>query len=150
MVMNGTTDLFAETSETSESSETASLTLNVGARAQWFSLGDVHVDLSRRKPVARLLWALVVAAERDPNARAGLTTAELIAAGWPGERLVRNAGRIRLRVAVATLRTMGLVSRLVTTPSGYMIAGPLSITLAESDAPQSIGDLHDLDRAEAS
>ncbi len=119
-------------------------TLHVGPRAQWFSLGELHVDLSRRKPVARLFWALVVAAEQSPGD--GMTTMELISAGWPGERLVRNAGRIRLRVAVATLRTMGLISRLVTTPTGYMMAGPLSVQRVESEAPSGI----ELRRAEAS
>jgi hypothetical protein len=110
-------------------------TLRVGAQGRWFALGELRVDLTRRKPVARVLWALVVSAQRSPGA--GLATNELIAAGWPGERLVRNAGRIRLRVAIATLRTMGLVSRLVTTPVGYMIDGPLSIERIESEPSAS-------------
>lgn len=105
--------------------------LVIGAGGQWFSVGDFRVDLSRRKPVARLLWALAEGAEVDMVR--GMLTAELIALTWPGERLVKNAGRIRLRVAVATLRTMGMAGRLVTTATGYTLGGPIRLERADAE-----------------
>ena len=106
--------------------------LVIGARGTSFQLGDLRVDLSRRKPVARILWALTQSSLDGQ----GLATPELIAAGWPGEKLVRNAGRIRLRVAIATLRSMGL-SRIVTTRTGYMLEGRIVVEGPQTDAPPS-------------
>ncbi len=104
----------------------------IGARGTSFQLGDLRVDLSRRKPVARILWALTQSSLDGQ----GLATPELIAAGWPGEKLVRNAGRIRLRVAIATLRSMGL-SRIVTTRTGYRLGGRIVIEGPTTVAPPS-------------
>ena len=104
--------------------------LLIGPRGQWFQLGELKVDLSRRKPLVRLLWALTQVALDGGR---GLSTPELIAAGWPGEKLVKNAGRIRLRVAIATLRSMGL-SRITTTRAGYTLSGTVSV---DGEAPLS-------------
>lgn len=121
--MNGMDDVFT-------APEQDPRPLVIGSRGQWFQLGDLKVDLSRRKPLARLLWALTQVALDSPR---GLSTPELIAAGWPGEKLVKNAGRIRLRVAIATLRSMGL-SRITTTRVGYTLSGTVTV---DTEAPIS-------------
>ena len=137
-------DFFPGSAETAEAP-----TVVIGPRGQWFAVGDLRVDLSRRKPVARLLWALALGSQRP--SLPGLATPELIASSWPGEKLVRNAGRIRLRVAIATLRAMGLGARIVTTRVGYMIDGPLMVQGAESEAPPSHVTGEDMEsQAEAS
>lgn len=46
---------------------------------------------------------------------------ELVAAGWPNERIADRAARNRLRVALATLRKVGLRDVLITKDGGYMI-----------------------------
>ena len=50
-----------------------------------------------------------------------LTFDELIAAGWPGERIGAEAARKRLRTAIWTLRKMGLEPILLTRDDGYLI-----------------------------
>lgn len=101
--------------------------IHVGEQGKWFAVeGGAAVDLSRRRPLARILAALAQTGEP-------IDAPDLIAAGWPGERIVRHAARIRLRVAIATLRSMGLARHIVTTRKGYALAcvivhreGPLS------------------------
>ncbi len=81
----------------------------------WFERDGVVTSLLRRRPLARLVAALLAAGD------AGLSAASLIEAGWPGERILQKAARIRLRVAISTLRGMGLAHALTTTKSGYAL-----------------------------
>jgi DNA-binding winged helix-turn-helix (wHTH) protein len=109
--------------------------LTIGDEAKWFRIGeDLIVDLSRRRPLTRILWALA-------QARGGsLTATDLIEAGWPGERIVRHAARIRLRVAIATLRSMGLARHIETTRIGYALPATTEIEaprVTESGIPLS-------------
>jgi len=76
--------------------------------------------------LARILWALA----KDSQ----MPAMDLIAAGWPGERIVRHAARIRLRVAIATLRSMGLASQIITTRIGYAFACPVEVEQTTTDA----------------
>jgi hypothetical protein len=77
------------------------------------------VGLERRRSLALLLDRL--AAERT-NGGGTLGAAPLFAAAWPGEKAIASAAAHRVRVAVATLRKMGLRDLIVTTPDGYAIA----------------------------
>lgn len=79
----------------------------------WFEIAGARVDLRRRKPLARVLAELA--------RRGAVPRAELVAAGWPGESISWDSARIRLRVAVATLRSMGLADALLTTDAGYAL-----------------------------
>jgi hypothetical protein len=45
----------------------------------------------------------------------------LLAEGWPNERVIATAGATRVRVAIATLRRLGLASVLVTRDDGYLL-----------------------------
>lgn len=102
----------------------------IAASGRWFvnADGDKH-NLERRKILASLLQALVVARRDRPGSR--LTVADLLAAAWPEDRFVGTAGANRVYVALATLRKLGLRDIVVRTDGGYMI-GP--------DAPLQIID----------
>jgi hypothetical protein len=50
-----------------------------------------------------------------------LTWDDLLAAGWPGERMRADAGAHRVRVAISTLRKMGLRDVLRTEEDGYRL-----------------------------
>ena len=97
--------------------------LVVDADARGFSLGGAaRVDLARRGAMRLVLLALV---ERHPGA---VTGAELLALGWPGERVLAEAGATRVRVAVATLRRLGLASVLLTRDDGYLLDPRVPVT----------------------
>lgn len=100
-------------------------TLEIGEQGQWFRMPDFRVDIAKRKPVARLLWALAKGARDNPGVP--VPTKALIEEAWPGEFIVRHAAQIRLRVAIATLRASGLSTRIVTGRGGYMLNGPVNV-----------------------
>lgn len=76
--------------------------------------GGTWIDISRRKPLRRILAALV-AAEGE------LAIEDLLRAGWPGENVSPQAGAARVHVAVATLRRLGLGATLGRRESGYYL-----------------------------
>ena len=95
--------------------------LLVGAGGAWFRApGGARVGLERRRSLALLLDRLAV--ERLERPSSTLSSAALFAAAWPGEKAIPSAAAHRVRVAVATLRKMGLRELLVTTPEGYSLA----------------------------
>lgn len=77
-------------------------------------------DLANHPLFARLLTALVDAHERSPGTPPSF--AALIAAGWPGERILPEAARNRLRVAIRRMRSLGLEGALVTAGDTYMVS----------------------------
>ncbi|MBK8172320.1 MAG: helix-turn-helix domain-containing protein [Sandaracinaceae bacterium] len=79
-----------------------------------FDNGD-RISLSRRYVLMRVLACLA------RNAGHAVTIAELFEAGWPNDRASESALLTRLRVAVATLRQMGLDENLVTHANGYSL-----------------------------
>lgn len=86
------------------------------ADGTWFEPhASERVDLGHRVPLTRLLAALLAAngAEVERDA--------LIAAGWPGERLVPEAAGNRLRVGLSTLRSLGLGALIERTEHGYRL-----------------------------
>ncbi|MEM9695941.1 MAG: tetratricopeptide repeat protein, partial [Myxococcota bacterium] len=80
---------------------------------------NVDVDLSRRKPLKRIVYALTQNRLDKPGE--GLDIDELFAAGWPGERLRRESLRNRVHVALSTLRKLGLRDHLVGVTGGYAL-----------------------------
>lgn len=95
--------------------ELSSPRLKVAPDGRGFNLDGRVVDLSRRGPLARVLAALV-AAWPDPAARDAL-----VASGWPGEQIHPEAASKRLRVAITTLRKLGLAPVLRTRDDGYVL-----------------------------
>ncbi|MCH9682357.1 MAG: sigma 54-interacting transcriptional regulator [Deltaproteobacteria bacterium] len=93
----------------------------VDAQGQWFHPdGEARVELLHRPVLMRLLAALV--ASHVQSTGGVLTPEQLVAAGWPDERLGRRVGVNRLYVAVSTLRKLGLGSMVERTRSGYRFA----------------------------
>ncbi|MBL8601225.1 MAG: FHA domain-containing protein [Myxococcales bacterium] len=76
--------------------------------------GSEPVRVEARPTVQRLLKALLDAPE-------GLSTQELLARAWPGQRLVGDSGAHRVHVAINTLRAMGLRDALLRDEQGYRI-----------------------------
>lgn len=59
-----------------------------------------------------------------------MRSAALFTAAWPGEKAIASAAAHRVRVAIATLRKMGLRGALVTTPDGYGITSDTELVRA--------------------
>jgi hypothetical protein len=96
--------------------------LLVAKEAAWFRPpGGARVSLATRKNLARLLEAFAAHGDRT------FTSTDLVAVGWPGERILGPAGAHRVRVAIATLRKMGLESAIVRRGDGYGLAEGLTV-----------------------
>ena len=95
--------------------------LRVGRAGAWFESGGRRIDLTHRPTLGRILEALAL--------RAGTTgtSTELMDAGWPGERILRAAGLARVRVAMSTLRALGLRPHLRSNRSGHALAGSVAL-----------------------
>jgi predicted ATPase len=91
--------------------------------------GGAWVDLSRRKPLRRILMALA--------AGKILTTEDVLRAGWPGESVMPQAGAARVHVAIATLRRLGLGPALSRGPTGYCLDPRIPIRSAIPAATQA-------------
>jgi tetratricopeptide (TPR) repeat protein len=77
-----------------------------------------YVDLAPYETLARIVEALLDAHARHPGAPQDSRT--LLRAGWPDERVTREAGAIRVRVAIAQLRKLGLRDVLLHRQGGYL------------------------------
>ncbi len=95
--------------------------LLVGPAGLWFRVphGD-RIILDRRRQLAKMLDHLTD--ERIARPGGALGWEALLAAGWPGERVLPDAAAHRVRVAVSTLRKLGLRDLLRTTEEGYLLA----------------------------
>ena len=97
------------------------LVLVVGNDARWFRIGDgERIDISTRRAPRLLLGALLAKRETEPGA--ALDVADLLAAGWPGERVDHEAGVSRVYTGIATLRKMGLKGVLIRRDEGYLLS----------------------------
>ena len=102
------------------------------AEGAWFQPpGAPPVVLTRRRPLARLLALLIRARRDDP--RREIAPEQLVAAAWPGARLVPSAARNRLNVAISTLRKLGLAELLLRGKTGYVL-DPQALTREDSGA----------------
>lgn len=94
--------------------------LSVCGLGQWFRLpGGDRVSVERWRPLQRLLASLATHREIAPGVP--LAVDDLIAAGWPGERMLPRAGATRVYTAIASLRRLGLREVLVRVEGGYML-----------------------------
>lgn len=101
--------------------------LVVGLEASWVAGPD-----GVRQPLGSALRGIVMALLARHRHAPGsvMTTGELIAAGWPGERPVRGSGANRVYVAVARLRRTVLGDVLERSEGGYRIAPDADVRLA--------------------
>lgn len=105
-------------------------TLIVAKDAMWVQLpGGKRLDLTRRKVLRRVLLRLV--STRAVDCARGLDTAELIEAGWPGERMCADAASNRLYVTIARLRQLGLSCFLLQNKAGYFLDPAISIRFTD-------------------
>ncbi|UJR85471.1 Hypothetical protein I5071_75510 [Sandaracinus amylolyticus] len=94
--------------------------LEIAEGAAWFRVpGREVVDLGSRPTMARVLDALASARLRAPGEPVGID--ELVAAGWPGEKVMPLAAQNRVRVAVTTLRNLGLRGVVVFKEGGHLL-----------------------------
>lgn len=106
--------------------ETAVEALLVSADGTWFCLpGGETVSLARWRPLQRVLAAL--AEQRDLSPGIPMTAPDLVASGWPGERMLARAGATRVYTAIATLRRLGLRDLLVRDGGGYLLDGDVPL-----------------------
>lgn len=81
--------------------------------------GEDRVMLERREALRRVLGLLISRRFEAPGE--AVTPAALWETGWPGEKMLESAAKNRLRVAVATLRKLGLEGLLLTRDGGYLL-----------------------------
>ena len=102
--------------------------LTVAADASWFKLAaGPRTELDRR-PNLRAILAALVAHRRDARGEA-LAADRLVAVGWPSEQLATEPGRNRLRVAISTLRSMGLRDILLSRDDGYLLDPDVGVAI---------------------
>jgi hypothetical protein len=101
--------------------------LEVGEGGAWFTPPSARepVDLSRRPSLARVLGLL--ATRRHDHPLEPVSIDEIVRAGWPGEKIVADAALNRARVALATLRKLGLREVLVHGEGGYWLGAEVGV-----------------------
>lgn len=88
--------------------------------ALWFSFDRASdVSLARRGALRRILHALLQEHRERPGQT--LSGGTLAKRGWPNERILVDAASGRVRVAIATLRKLGLREVLLTRDDGYLL-----------------------------
>lgn len=95
----------------------------------WFRIGArAYVDLRRRRAPRLVFRALVEERMREPGSPVSMQ--QLIAIGWPGEKMRLEAGLSRLYVTIRSLRELGLRSVLLQQDDGYLIDPNVEIRAA--------------------
>jgi hypothetical protein len=108
-------------------------TIFVSATGRWFQLpGSAPVSVARWRPLQRLLARL--AEHRDTAPGEPLTVDALVAAGWPGERMLPRAGATRVYTAIASLRRLGLRDLLLREGGGYLLAPGVPVERVDKGA----------------
>ncbi|MFT3776011.1 MAG: tetratricopeptide repeat protein [Minicystis sp.] len=107
--------------------------LVVGPSGLWFKppRAKESVHLHRRRSLQRLVHELAEHRLRAPGE--AIRIPELIACGWPGERILPEAGTERVYTAVATLRKLGLRKLLLQRDDGYLLDPDVGIVRSRSN-----------------
>jgi predicted ATPase/tetratricopeptide (TPR) repeat protein len=108
--------------------------LTLARDGQRFRLSEpkLSVDLSRRAPLRRILVALAHHHTEAPGEE--LSVDDIVAMGWPGERIARTAAVNRAYVALATLRRLGLRDVIVRSESGYQLTPKIRVEWDAADS----------------
>ena len=102
--------------------------LRVATDGSWFDQpGEPRVEIGHRKPLARLVRALVE--QRLAHPGQPLRPRELLTLGWPDDHVVERAGANRVYVALTTLRKLGLRDHIQRTEHGYLLAPELELEI---------------------
>jgi hypothetical protein len=77
------------------------------------------IDLAARPQLLRILIALADQRVKAPGSPLAADT--LIEQAWPGERMQSDAAHNRVKVALSTLRSLGLRDLLMRNADGYLL-----------------------------
>lgn len=106
--------------------------VRISADGRFFERGaGQRVDLGTRRSLVALLRALIQASSTPQRS---LDVADLVAIGWPSERVLPRAGASRVYVAIATLRKMGLDDVIERTAEGYVLREGSFLLVTEGPA----------------
>lgn len=94
--------------------------------------GGPAVDCTRHRLLRRLLAELVRA--RVEQVGEPVAVAALVAAGWPGERILPRAARNRVHVAVHRLRGLGLAGWIEHCDAGWRLSPALIVEVSAAPA----------------
>jgi predicted ATPase len=97
--------------------------------------GGEPVDLSSRVPLAGIVHALIEMRRQAPGQP--LDTAALLAAGWPGEKVRAEAGANRVKVALSTLRKLGLRDVILHRGDGHVIDPNVPLVVRGEASPKA-------------
>ncbi len=117
------------TDVTCVSKMSAGTSFKIAATGEWFRLDGERTDLSKRRTLRRIVAALVQLRQRSPDTAMSLD--DLLGAGWPGEEVIAEAGRIRVHVALTTLRKLGLRAVIVRRDEGYLLDSTVPIAVVD-------------------
>jgi hypothetical protein len=110
------------------------LVLVIHERARWLMLPDRRVvSCAGHQLLRRLLLVLVRARMAEPGHPIGL--GDLVAAGWPNERILAHAARNRVHVALSRLRRLGLGPWLVHVGDGWLLSTEIGLELSAATLP---------------
>jgi predicted ATPase len=105
--------------------------LLVASDGAWFVVpGAPIVQLTKRRNLRRVLVALCKGRLAQPGRP--LSVRDLVAAGWPGERILAEAASMRVYATVARLRKLGLLEYLVSRGDGYLLDARVPLVLADT------------------
>jgi predicted ATPase len=97
----------------------------IGSDGRYYELDGQRVSLQRQRSLRLILMALVEQAERAPGV--GLTQVEVLARGWPGERMRADSGATRVYTSIRRLRRGGLSGVLLTRDDGYLLDPSIAV-----------------------
>jgi ATP/maltotriose-dependent transcriptional regulator MalT len=104
-------------------------TWRFAASGKWFSRGGApRVELFTRRPLQRLVKRLI---DRHLEKGEGLSVDDLLAAGWPNERVAGRSGASRVYNAVTTLKKLGLDPILLRRNDGYLLDPSAHVVLTD-------------------
>ncbi|MEZ4224585.1 MAG: AAA family ATPase [Polyangiaceae bacterium] len=106
--------------------------LVIEASGVWFRTpGGETVDLAHRGAPRALLARLLAARLEGGDGWVGAQ--DLVAAAWPGERITKDAASLRLRVALSSLRKLGLGAHLQRRAGKYRINTEIPVRAVETE-----------------
>ncbi len=125
--------LFAGSLTSEQGVRPSARTVTVARDGSWFTVGgEPQAHVGKYRAASRLLAALVASRERAPGTAMSVTA--LFRAGWPGERVQKGSAANRVRVALATLRGLGLRDVLLHNGDGYLLEAGVEIDRGSEQA----------------
>jgi hypothetical protein len=99
------------------------VTLEVDVAKRTLTLGEDVIDLSSRGPQWRILSELIEGQERG----LGISIEAIANAGWPDEKVLPEAARARVYVAISALRKTALRDYIQRRDDGYLMSADVRI-----------------------